>query len=211
MLRFAACQSFSESSSTAFDAGIEVAEKSDSTTSSVDDAGLRPCPKTGACTRYVFVTTDRFTGNLGGLSGADKRCNDDAAQSVDELVRRGKYVAWLSNSGVAGSDRISNRHQYIFLNTDKLNVFRNGLGDLDVSHPINLTTGRVALQSQDVWTGTDKNGAVAANTCKGWTSDLQDVQGKVGTTSSGSESNSKWTDFGELACNGMASLYCFEL
>jgi hypothetical protein len=47
----------------------------------------------GACDHFVFVTSAHFTGNLGGVAGADQICNSAAATHLP-----GEYVAWVSTS-----------------------------------------------------------------------------------------------------------------
>ncbi len=45
--------------------------------------------------KTVFVTSATFNGNLGGLTGADEKCQTEADGPVS-IVPSGTYLAWLS-------------------------------------------------------------------------------------------------------------------
>ncbi len=64
------------------------------------NAGMR-CVA-GECERAVFATSGRFDGNLGGLAGADARCQ--AAATAAGL--RHTFKAWLSDATVHAKDRL---------------------------------------------------------------------------------------------------------
>jgi hypothetical protein len=53
--------------------------------------------------RTVFVTSTTYDGNLGGLAGADAKCQ--ARASAASLP--GTYKAWLSDSTVSAGDRMT--------------------------------------------------------------------------------------------------------
>ena len=44
--------------------------------------------------KVIFITKDRFNGNLGGLSGADAKCQADA-DALDSKVKGKTFKAWL--------------------------------------------------------------------------------------------------------------------
>jgi hypothetical protein len=52
---------------------------------------------------FVFVTSRAYTGNLGGLAGADAICQTHAA----EAGLPGTYVAWLATSTVTAPSRLA--------------------------------------------------------------------------------------------------------
>src|SRR5687768_3468798 len=52
------------------------------------------CGTGGPC--LVFATSQKFTGNLGGVAGADRKCQDLATAPGVGLP--GTYMAWLSDS-----------------------------------------------------------------------------------------------------------------
>ena len=63
-------------------------------------------PDTGECessSKIIFITSETYTGNLGGLAGADVECNSLAEAA--ELS--GTYKAWLSTPTVSAADRLT--------------------------------------------------------------------------------------------------------
>ncbi len=46
--------------------------------------------------KTVFVTSAAFKGNLGGLTGADAKCQAEA-DGPASIVPSGTYLAWLSD------------------------------------------------------------------------------------------------------------------
>ena len=46
--------------------------------------------------KTVFVTNASFKGNLGGLTGADEKCQAEA-DDLASIVPSGTYLAWLSD------------------------------------------------------------------------------------------------------------------
>jgi hypothetical protein len=57
----------------------------------------------------IFVTSTFFTGNLGGIDGADYRCRERALGSSASLVREisSDFIAIISNSTVNAIDRVN--------------------------------------------------------------------------------------------------------
>lgn len=56
--------------------------------------------------KHVFVTSDTFNGNLGGLIGADAKCQA-AADEPFSIVQPGTYFAWISTSSGSPSTRFT--------------------------------------------------------------------------------------------------------
>ncbi len=68
------------------------------------------CPSS----KRIFVTSTLYSGNLGGLSGADAKCLT-AAQSVN---LPGTWKAWLSSSTINAIDRIAEVGPWYFVGVD---------------------------------------------------------------------------------------------
>lgn len=70
-----------------------------------------PCGKGGPC--RVFLSSQIYPGNLGGLIGADEKCNTLAqAEGLPGL-----YKAWLSTASVAAATRLThNPGPYVLTN-----------------------------------------------------------------------------------------------
>jgi hypothetical protein len=152
---------------------------------------------TPGSTLGFFVTSDTsMTGNLGGLAGADKRCQDLAA-----AVGAGnkKWAAYLSaerggpNGGpVHAKDRIG-RGPWLnakgMMIAATLTDLHNGMaGNAELflderGNKVNGSWGRIAMNDpneHDILTGTNADGTVfVGRTCLDWTSAGPD-KGQVG-------------------------------
>lgn len=126
----------------------------------------------------IFVTSQTFQGDFGGLAFADCACNQAAQVAGLEL----EYRAILSDSVTSAASRIA-------LNAGPLMVFKDiGGGNLQpfvvlnnatnlwsgaTGHPL-LTTisydpdGAVVGTSAPVWTGSTVSGEIASENCVGW-------------------------------------------
>lgn len=68
--------------------------------------------------KTVFVTSATFSGNLGGLTGADDKCQA-AADGPASIVPPGTYIAWLSTSVKDAIDRLPANTSGYFLPSGK--------------------------------------------------------------------------------------------
>ena len=186
--------------------------------------GTTTCPSF----RYAFVTSQIYSGNMGGLAGADVICQTHA----DQANLGGIFKAWLSDSVQAPADRFTHPAE-AYVRVDLVPI-ANGYADLvNPPHlnPINLTelgttpplavspTNQPCLDGTTrVWTGTSWNGLAVtygAPPCGDWTS----------STLSGSFLAGNWTavastwthNCGQIPspmfpphCSSMAPLYCFQ-
>jgi hypothetical protein len=132
--------------------------------------------------KTVFVTSETFTGNLGGLQGADAKCQ--AAAFSAGLP--GLFLAWLSTSPgpIVGQPESGplhrfTRHAVPYVRTDGIKV-ADHFGDLvdgTLDQPIDVTEfGTQLLFAGDLaWSSTIANGAPVGTdgrgTCENWTTD----------------------------------------
>ena len=136
-----------------------------------------------------FVTSDTSkTGKLGGLEGADKRCQDLAAKAG---IGDHTFHAYLSTSTVNARDRIGTGPWVNSLGTTvaaDLTALHAAKGNVDVfgvdenkkkiNGQWNSGTG---TNEHDILTGTMPDGTVqAGKTCTDWTSDAADQTAQVG-------------------------------
>jgi hypothetical protein len=159
-------------------------------------------PITGEEDKYrVFVSSSRYDGDLGGLAGANEKC--------DNLADSGKWVAFLADSSGTAFSRISAHKYYLMDETTLVVDWSSGAKISDLSHPIDRDeNGNYNLAN--IWTGYS-NSAGEYN-CEDWTSDYYDEDmdidyGGIGENSTGS---SYWYKLDHAACDGRRSLYCFE-
>jgi hypothetical protein len=196
-------------------------------TSTVDttvvDTGIRDmgAPDSHAVTcaaggARVFVTNEMFTGDLGGLSGADHACASAAAAAG---LGGTTWNAWLSDSNTSALNRIykvTGGAGYTLIDGTMIAPTWSTLVSKNspLLHPIDLTeVGTVVTNNFEVWTGTDLGGATPTGYCgssKGsWSSFAHDAGTPfVGLTNN---TNPSWTDIYEQFCDVTNErLFCFE-
>jgi hypothetical protein len=182
-----------------------------------DPASCGACGKTckdpacfaGACFKTVFVTSVAYGPNLGGLAGADAKCQTLA--KVAGLP--GIYKAWLSDGTASAAQRLTHATvPYLLVDGAVVATSWAGLsGNLKVA--INRTEkGTVLPPPQDpfdacrVWTNTKVGGAkyYDGSDCGSWSSDIGSaILGNYASTVN-------WTVTCSGPCTFLAHLYCFE-
>ena len=157
--------------------------------------------------RHVFVTDETYNGALGGLAGADQKCQ--ASASAANLP--GSYYAWVSASDGSPSSRFS-RSTVPYRLPDGTIVADSwaDLTDGTLSHAIDRTASGALVGGTTVWTGTNAQGAPTGTNCLDWTSDNSIQSG--GRTGDAATTGVTWTDNSNNGCAAFASvrLYCFE-
>ena len=177
----------------------------------------------------VFVTRTKYTGDLGGLAGADSLCTAAAASAS----LGGEWVAWLSDEFTDAIDRVSGEGPWYRMDGE---IVFNNAAHLATTplNPILLdefgtsqTCGVVPFGSS-VWTGTGNGGrakdvAFFAH-CDDWntsasnTFDASNNLRENNAVGGDCDSTAEWTDHGASNttftygnCAWDRSLYCFEI
>lgn len=173
--------------------------------------------------RLVFISSATYSGVLGGVSGADLKCQA-LAQAVG-LTNPFKFRAWISD----GVKSPASRFEEIDL-TDAPYILRDGrivaqsFDELTVMGPrtgISLTEKGDYLIKKYVWTNTDSLGAPFSPTdhCSEWTSGSMLSKARYGYNAIAVEQGEEWkgwlddrlwTSFLTTKCYELAHLYCFE-
>ena len=173
----------------------------------------------------VFITSSTYSGDLGGVAGADAKCQ----LAADAEALGGTWRAWLSTSTEDAFARIAgdgpwyqldgtltfNNHanlattpqaeikvmedaEYLFGEPPKDDG--NGGGDGLTGVTVNWTG------VFDVWSGTAAGGVAASDTCSDWQSELH-----TGLLGDPAATGSEWTAWRQEACDASdGHLYCFE-
>lgn len=174
--------------------------------------------------KIVFVSSVAYTGNLGGLDGADAKCTALAAAAN----LSGTFRAWLSDSTGSPSTRFTQPTvDYVF--ADGTTVFAHGWTDLTSVSPkpaflnelggppptsdtacAGLNGGYAAWVSSNN-DGTPAPGVAAGDhTCSNWSSEAVETS----TVGLGSPiAANYWIGFcssGVPSCSKKAPIYCFE-
>jgi hypothetical protein len=181
--------------------------------------------KANTCTsnpKKVFVTSTTYkAGDLGGLAGADAKCQARARAAA----LTGTFRAWLSDATASPSSRFSrDAGPYLLVNGGLVATSWLGLTSGTLRHAINITELGTAAPTATipdcttpiVWTNTGTDGMLAdfGSTCGDWT-DSSVFSVWLGTTSSQVDwtasacSNLTGTS-AATGCGALAPIYCFE-
>jgi hypothetical protein len=170
--------------------------------------------------KKVFVTSTTYKGGeLGGLAGADAKCQARATAAG----LKGTFRAWLSDfTGSPASRFPKDVGPYVLLTGSVVANNWSGLTSGSLRHAINITElgaapAAAAVGGCDVpivWTDTSSDGNLGdtSSTCGDWT-DPTIFNSWWGTTSS----QSQWTqacsggNSAATGCSALAPLYCFEM
>ena len=161
--------------------------------------------------KAVFVTNVSFKGNLGGLTGADDKCQAQADGPVS-VVPSGTYLAWLSDGTDSPETRFTkSAHPYMLPDGTKIAEDFTDLTDGSILHSINIDPTGEPVGLAQFWTGTNNDGTTAAymQTCDGWTADpAANFRGMAERTS---VSSALWSSqWGGARCSLTFRLVCFQ-
>ncbi|AKV02696.1 surface antigen protein [Labilithrix luteola] len=163
--------------------------------------------------RVVFTTSTVYDGKLGGLDGADAKCQ--ARATAANLP--GTFRAWLSDATGSPSTRFNKSTvPYVLIDGTVVADSYAALTTAPLKHALDLTEiGGVVVTEpqfgrQVVWSTTRENGTVYWDeySCVHWTSNAETDASQVGSpivTDTGWSAS--WTG---QPCSRSAPLYCFE-
>jgi prepilin-type N-terminal cleavage/methylation domain-containing protein len=165
-----------------------------------------PTPGPGVNKR-VFLTWTNYPGALGGLIGADQKCQSSAVG----VGLSGIWVAWISDSTTAAKDRVT-QTTGDYIRIDGV-VVANGWADLTdgtIDNPITISEdGLNHGGTNGAWTGTGITGLPVGNFCNNWTDGTTAFTGNPGVKI---YVDGGWTDYSgaDQLCSNAFKLYCFE-
>ena len=163
--------------------------------------------------KTVFVTSATFDSNLGGLTGADAKCQAEA-DGPTSIVPTGTYMAWLSDGTNSPNSRFTkSSHPYVLPNGKKVAENYIDLTDGSILNPINLGPDGKPIGYQNFWTGTYPDGTSArvdeyAGACGGWA--VAPPAGKYGIVGHTSKITTSWTKDQGFGCRSTRKLACFQ-
>lgn len=162
--------------------------------------------------KRVFVTSTNYrTGTGAGnrfnsLAAADAICQSTATGAN----LGGTWKAWLSDESTSASSRLNHfAGEYQTLDGNTVATDWNDLTNGGLVGPIRIQENLAQTPvNTGVWTGTDRFGAtVAGQTCNNWTANSAASSGKLGRST---QTNQRWTEDINQACDAGRRLYCFE-
>ena len=127
--------------------------------------------------KTVFITKESFKSNLGGLTGADVKCQAEADDPAS-IVPSGTYLAWLSDGSDSPDTRFTkSSHPYVLPDGTKIAENYTDLTDGSILHALNVdATGAPVPGLQRMWTDTKSDGTSVQrfvanarfNSCNAW-------------------------------------------
>lgn len=166
----------------------------------------------------VFITSETYQGNLGGVAGADLKCQTLAINA--NLT--GTFKAWLSDSSGNHPDTTYLKAGTPYYLMDGATIIANSYQDLisgNIVHAIEVNElGEIVQVNENstdiVWTSTDgAGGSYAPNYCANfegteWESNSFEDYGGAGQFNNGIPG--AWSYVGNSTCDMFHRLYCFE-
>ena len=163
--------------------------------------------------KIVFVSSATYSGNLGGIAGADAKCQELASAAG----LSGTYMAWLSDSATYAAERLTHSAgRYVRTDGAGIAFGWEDLIDGTIMNPINFDeSGHLIGPTDYVWTGTRDDGTLIdpSMTCANWTSGSYGINGIVGNKTM---TDTCWTDFRcigwylSTACGSPGRIYCVQ-
>jgi hypothetical protein len=159
--------------------------------------------------RRAFVTSQTYTGNLGGIAGAQALGN----QLAQAVGLPGTFDAWLSTAASTPNTRFV-RHTGPYVRVDGTPVAWSyaDLTDGNLFSALRMDeNGDLIGESEQAWTATTAQGEYQVTTlldnCSNWTNG-----GGFGNAITGRTfwQDDDWTNFFNAACGTAQHLYCFE-
>jgi cysteine-rich repeat protein len=163
--------------------------------------------------RVAFATSTVHAGNLGGLANADAICN----LLAENGNLPGTYMAWLSTGTDSPSTRfVQSTVPYVLPDGNKVADDWADLTDGSLDFAVARTeTGANSIETSVMCggsarlarTGTTEFGTQGASTCVDFSSSLANDSSIIGRSAS---NTSDWSNCGEVGCDVMLPIYCFQ-
>lgn len=179
-----------------------------------DDANEDPndgCDDECVRTRAVFVTSEFFHADLGGLYGADQKCQELA--DVAGLERVGEFKAWLADETGSPAERFTrSKGRYALVTGIPIADSWDDLTDGTLDAPINVDENGELAEGASVYTNTTAQGYLLDQmySCQSWSTNWFEELAWVGNSGATDE---EWLNFSEVnpySCAESIRLYCFE-
>lgn len=164
--------------------------------------------------KRVFVSSATYSSNLGGLAGADSKCQGLA----NAAGLSGTFKAWLSDEKTSATARLTHSNTPYF-RPDGLMIAPNWASLASHCHmnaiTVNESGAIVPGNGAFTLTGSaeDGSGLCANGCCSGWTSTnpmLPDIAGGDITIGCILPQLAGWSSARQTGCNELGHIYCIE-
>lgn len=172
------------------------------------------CNGAGTCSLHakrIFISSNNYNGDLGGLFGADQICQTLA----NSTSLNGTWKAWLSDSVTSVDNRFTHSLIYPYILVDETTKIADnwsGLTSSALLSAINKNEKKRIVSNANAWTNTNID-ALSVSTdpigvCGDWSNKTKKMTGIFGKNNL--YTTVQWTNFGTTTCNIQRRLYCFE-
>ena len=168
------------------------------------------------CIKLVFITSGVYDGNLGGVAGANQKCQSTAASAG----LPGKYRAWVSDD-IGNSPSTTFRHSTVSYElplatpTPIANDWSDLISRDTLAHALDMDENGQHVNQEAAWTDTDSQGQLAVSwppqSCNGWTSnDGNPNGGAIGGVTGDEYAGPNWSVDGNAHCDAQLHIDCFQ-
>jgi len=193
--------------STSADGGRDIGIRQDSFKSDSDRDGASPDLPPGH--KRVFVSSTKHDGNLGGLTGADAKCQ----QTADAAGLGGRWIAWVSTTTADAIDRLADVGPWYGLDGKRFFADKAAVASITTGPDNGLWRDEKGsfLPSDRIWTGTGPGGRYVSSigdACQAWTSASMSDQARIGIVG---RVDYTWTSYSFTTCDqAYLRPICFE-
>jgi hypothetical protein len=165
--------------------------------------------ESGACVLRAFVTVTAYSASLGGLGGADAKCQTEA----DAHALGGRWKAWLADANGAPAGRFTHgQAAYQRLDGKPIAQNWNKLTMGTLLNPLNIMSNKATATNTLCWSNVTAAGTRSTEgDCTSWGATTNTLSGGRGQNNL---TDSSWTDSGSQNCDptviAALPLYCFE-
>lgn len=166
--------------------------------------------------KKIFITATQYVGNLGGISGADNKCQTDANNPHDGRIYKALIVDGTNRAAcVTANCEVESAAEHInwilqpdtqyVLASDPSTVIAetNGIGLFTFPVANKFTSNEI-----DIYTGLDLDWTTASgSTCAAWASNSGSAVGEYGISDT---TNTGMIGLQTTPCDNVLSLYCVE-
>lgn len=167
------------------------------------------CQGAADCVRVMFVTSVAFNGNLGGIPGADAKCQALADVSNNARIKGRTFLAWVSTAAIPVTSRMTHGTQ-AYIRADSASIAANfsDLTNGDIQNGISVDENGGSRNGVGAWTGTNSGGATyAGSSCLDWMVGIAGTKGDFGNVGG---NGGGWSSLTADDCDALHSLYCVE-
>jgi hypothetical protein len=129
--------------------------------------------------KFVFVTSAFYQGNLGGLTGADQKCKQIANASSKDFLRGRNWKAYLGDDTASASRACSLSNYYYDPNGKKVYMGADvGSNGCKIDYVFNVTSNENGgnMSGNKIWVGRTTSPSYH---CNNWTSSSNSVYGRA--------------------------------